>query len=194
MRTLLSVAVVVAAGFLAAPRAVADDKKPDWFTRSVKSIEATFEPAEAKPGQTVTFRLTVHLNPGCQTYPTKQPDKQAAGMVNTIKFPAAGSVVFVGGVIDPADPKTKAEPEIGIKEMHYYVGKVVYEHKAVVAPTAKPGTVTVKLPSFKLTVCDAINCYPPKALAPEATLKVLAGPAVAVDKAYEEEVKKAGGL
>ena len=44
-------------------------------------------PAEAKPGQTVTFTLTVELNDGYHTYPTVQPDKKAAGMVNEIKFP-----------------------------------------------------------------------------------------------------------
>ena len=40
--------------------AAAADKKAD----SVKSVEAKIEPAEAKPGQTVTFKLTVTLEDG----------------------------------------------------------------------------------------------------------------------------------
>ena len=148
-------------------------QKKDWYERAVKKVEATFEPAEAKPGQTVTFRLTVHLNEGFHTYPTRQPDKNARDMVNAIEFPAPGAVVFVGNVTDPPKPKSKSEPVLGIAEYHVHEGKVVYERTAVVSPTAKPGPVEVKLPVFKLNVCDAINCFPTKKLTPTATLKVL---------------------
>ena len=71
-----------------------EKKKPAWFVKSVKKIEATLEPAEAKPGQTVTFKLTVDLNEGYHTYPTVQPDPAAEPYVNMLKFPAAGSVIF----------------------------------------------------------------------------------------------------
>lgn len=149
-------------------------QKPDWYDKAVKKVEATFEPADAKPGQTVTLKLTIHLNDGYHTYPTKQPDKAAEAMVNTIKFPDAGAVEFVGDVLDPKEFKTKAEPDLGIKELRIVEGKIVYERKAVVSATAKPGSVTVKLPAVTLNVCDAVNCYPAKKLTPEATLKVLA--------------------
>ena len=45
----------------------------------MKKVEAKFDPAEAKPGQTVTFKLTVELNDGYYTYPTRQADKAAEG-------------------------------------------------------------------------------------------------------------------
>jgi hypothetical protein len=166
---------------------------PTWYDKAVKKVEATFEPAEAKPGQTVTLKLTVQLNDGYMTYPTAQKDKAAAGMVNVLKFPDAGALVFVGHVIEPPHPKTKAEPELGIREYSTYSGKVVYERKAVVAPAQKPGPVTVRLPKFGLTVCDAKNCFPAKSLTPEATLKVLPGPPVPVEPKYAAEVKKATG-
>lgn len=170
-------------------------KKNDWFTKAVKKFDASVEPAEAKPGQVVTFKITLHLNDGYTTYPVKQVDKQAEGMVNTIKLPEPGSVIFVGETIDPPKFSKKAEPDIGIKELRYYTGKIVYEHKLVVNPTQKPGEITLKLTEFKLTVCDANNCFPPKKLMPEAKLKVLPGPAVAVAAEFADEVKKAlGGL
>lgn len=157
----------------------------------VKSINATFEPTEAKPGQTVTLKLTVTLEDGYYTYPLVQTDKAAVSMVNKLEFPKGGSVVFVGDAYDPANPKKKAEPVVGIEELLYYTGTVVYERKAVVSPSAKPGEVAVQLPKFSLSVCDKDNCFPPKTHKPEATLKVLDGPAVAVDKKYAAEVEKA---
>ena len=173
MRPLYGLVVCSGVVVAAAPGWPTEQKK-DWYEQAVKKIEATFDPAEAKPGQTVTLKLTVHLNDGFHTYPTRQPDKAAEAMVNAIKFPDAGAVEFVGEVADPKEYKTKEEPLLGIKELRIVDGKVVYERKAVVSATAKPGAVTVKLKQFSLNVCDAVNCFPVKKLTPEATLKVVA--------------------
>ena len=164
---------------------------PKWFEKAIKKIEGKFTPAEAKPGSTVTFTLTVELHDGYYTYPTAQPDKQAAGMVNVIKFPAPGTVIFVGSTEDPKDFLTKEEPELGIKELHYNTGKVVYTRKAVVSPKASAGETTVKLSSFSLSVCDKMNCFPAETVPVEAAFKVLDGAAVPVEKAFEDEVTKA---
>ncbi|MCU0703924.1 MAG: hypothetical protein MUF18_08105 [Fimbriiglobus sp.] len=172
---------------LSTPFAFAADAKKG----GVKSVEAKFEPAEAKPGQTVTLKLTVTLEDGYFTYPLKQEEAAAAGMVNLLEFPKAGAVVFVGEVTNPAGAKTKAEPVLGIEKMAYYTGTVVFEREAVVSPTAKAGEVMVQLPKFALSVCDDKNCFPAKKYTPEAKLKVLDGPAVAVDKKYTDEVEKA---
>jgi len=162
-----------------------------WYEKAVKKIEGKFSPAEAKPGQTVTFTLTVELNDGYHTYPTIQHDKQAAGMVNEIRFPTDGPLIFVGKLEDPKDAKTKSEPELGILEMSYCTGTVVYTRKVVVSPKASAGPATVKLAKFSLSVCDKDNCFPPKNVPVEATLKVLDGAPAEVEKAYADEVKKA---
>jgi hypothetical protein len=189
-RKFLLIPVACAALVLAwVPASLAGAQK--WYEKAVKKVSAEISPAEAKPGQTVTFSLTVELNEGYHTYPTKQIDKMAEGMVNSFKFPPAGHVIFVGELQDPKDPKTKADPEIGITELRYYEGKVTYTRKAVVSPKAPAGAATVKLASFKLSVCDATNCFPPKDVPVEAAVKVLDGPAVPVAKEYAEEVKKA---
>jgi inner membrane protein involved in colicin E2 resistance len=165
--------------------------KVDWFKKSVKKLEASFEPAEAKPGQTVTWTLLVELHDDYITYPFSQPDPKAEFQVNQIKFPESGAAVFVGKVIDPPKFEKKAEPEIGIKELRYYKGKMAFQRKVVIHPEAKPGEISVKIPSLKLSVCDAKNCYALKTQMPEAKLKILAGPAVKVDEVYAEEVKQA---
>ncbi|MDB5313101.1 MAG: hypothetical protein JWO38_7303 [Gemmataceae bacterium] len=166
-------------------------QKTGWYEKAVKKAEAKFEPAEAKPGETVTFKLTVDLNDGYHTYPTVQPDKQAEGMVNVLKFPDPGTVIFVGPVTDPKDFETKPVPELMIKELRECSGTVVFSRKAVVSPKAAPGPAAVKLAAFKLSVCDKTNCFPPKTVPVEAALKVLDGPPVAVEKAYADEVAKA---
>ena len=166
-------------------------KKNDWYAKAVTKFEATVEPAEAKPGQTVTMKFAFDLADGYTTYPTAQPDKNAEGMVNRITFPEAGTVIFVGDTLDPPKFKKKDELDLGIKELRYYTGKVAFERKFVVNPSQKPGDITVTVPSFKLMVCDASNCFPAKNLKPEAKLKVLPGPAVAVEKEFADEVAKA---
>ena len=186
----VAVAAAVAAVVAVAPGPASAQK---WYEKAVKKVEGKFTPAEAKPGQTVTFTLTVELNEGYHTYPTAQPDKLAAGMVNVIKFPAPGAVVFVGETLDPKDFLTKEEPDIGIKELRYLTGAAVYTRKAVVSPKAAAGEAKVKLTTFSLSVCDKSNCFPAKNVPVEAALKVLDGPPVEVEKAYASEVAKALG-
>jgi DsbC/DsbD-like thiol-disulfide interchange protein len=186
MRTLFGCVLAVAA---AGPAAA---QNPAWFDKAVQKVEASFAPAEAKPGQTVTLRVTVHLHDGFHTYPLVQPDKGAAGMVNKLTFADNPAVVFVGTPRDPKDFQSKAEPDLGIAELRYLPGKVVYERTAVVSPKAAAGPVTVK-PTLRLSVCDKDNCFPAKAVTPEATLKVLDGPAVEVAPEYRDEVTKATG-
>jgi hypothetical protein len=188
LRSLLALPLALAAAS-ACPQF--DAPKGGWYEKAVKKVEAKFDPAEAKPGQTVTFKLTVELNDGYHTYPVEQPDKAAATMTNIIKFPDPDTLIFVGSTADPKDFETKAEPELGIKELRTMSGTVTFTRKAVVSPKASPGPATAKLASFKLLVCDKSNCFPPKAVPVEASLKVLPGPAVAVEKAFADEVNKA---
>lgn len=154
--------------------ATASEQK--WYEMAVKKVEARFTPAEARPGETVTFTLTVELHPGYHTYPLVQPDKEAAAMVNTIKLPDAGAIAFVGDTLDPKEFKTKAEPLLGIKELRYCTGTVVYSRKAIVSPEAAAGATTVKLKAFNLLVCDEDHCYS-KTVPVQAAFKVLAAAA-----------------
>lgn len=184
---LVAFAATVSALLGAAPSAGAQK----WYEKAVKKVEGKFTPAEAKPGQTVTFALTVELNEGYHTYPLSQPDPKADGMVNVIKFPGAEKLIFVGTAEDPKTFTTKDEPALGIKELRYCPGAVTYTRKAVVSPKAAPGATTVKLTTFSLSVCDKTNCFPPKNVPVEAPFKVLDGPAVPVEKAFADEVAKA---
>ncbi len=170
--------------------AMASAQSDAWYAKAVKSVEASFEPATAKPGQTVTFKLTIDLHEGYHTYPTMQKDKNADGQVNKIAFPEGGPLIFVGNVKEPKNPDVKAEPLLGIKALHTYHGIVVYERTAVVSPKATAGEVRVALKALRLSVCDESSCYGPKTLTP-ATKLTITGDPVPVEKAWAAEVEKA---
>lgn len=161
---------------------------------AVKKVEASFEPASAKPGQTVTLKVKVELADGYHTYPVVQPADEAKFSANKLTFPADGPVVFVGDTVDPVGPKSKKIDDPIAKESYellYYPGGGTWARKAVVLPTAKAGATTAKI-KVRLLVCDADNCFPPKTIDVEATVNVLDGPAVEVEKKYQAEVEKAG--
>src|SRR5438132_3719224 len=103
----------------------------DVFTK----IEARFEPVTARPGDTVKWIFTVELIPGWHTYPTKQtdPSPNAESQVTKFKFPKPGQseVTVVDKLKEPANSKKKAEPSLGIKELLYYEGTVVWEQPMV---------------------------------------------------------------
>jgi hypothetical protein len=170
----------------AAPASAAD---LPTFDEIVKKAEARFEPAKAKPGQTVTLKFNVELIKGWHTYPTVQPDKGAKSQTNRITFPAGGPIVFVSQTVDPPDPKEKSEPLLGIEQLLYYPGGGTWERKAIVVPNAQAGKLSTKV-KFSLLVCDKDNCLPPKTLELEASLEV-AGDPVPVDPKYKDEVEKA---
>jgi hypothetical protein len=189
-KRILAFAVPLALVLAAGPDRPAAGAPQKWYEKAVKKVEAKFDPAEARPGQTVTVKVTIELNDGYHTYPTAQPDPAAAGMANSFKFPKDGPVIFVGPTADPKEFETKAEPELGIKELRYMGGAVTFTRKAVVSPKAAAGPAAAKL-NLSLLVCDKNVCFPPKDVPLEAGLKVLPGPAVPVEKEYADEVTKA---
>jgi hypothetical protein len=171
--------------------AVSTARGDDWYTKAVSSVTMTVSPAEVRPGQVVTLKLTVALNDPYHTYPLVQPDRNAKSQVNIIDWPApsASGLIVVGQPKDPANPRKKAEPLLGIRELHTFGGSVTFERTAVVSPKAAAGKLDVKLPKFVLMVCDETNCYPAKTLTPSATLTIANGPAVDVPAEHQAAVE-----
>jgi thiol:disulfide interchange protein len=176
---------------LAAAPALAQFSGPSRNLRfpDVAEVEASVEPATAKRGETVTWRLTVELIPGWHTYPTKQNDPEASSSVNKITFPAPGDVIFVGDLQEPPNPVQKSEPPI--KELLWYEGKAVWERKFVVSPDATPGAKTVTVP-VRILACQE-SCLPPERITTRATLTVSDAPPVSVDSKYADAVRAATG-
>src|SRR4051794_32116006 len=116
MNRMLLAAVVVAVTGGGAPAQLG--KASRSFDKVVKKVDATFEPAAAKRGETVTWKVTVEIEKGWHTYPTRQTDPNAQTIVNKI-VPKIGPVVFAPAtLVEPSDVKTKAEADV--KELRYY--------------------------------------------------------------------------
>jgi cytochrome c biogenesis protein CcdA len=161
--------------------------EPLTFDTAVQSIRAQIEPAEAKPGQTVTYKLIVELNPGHHTYPTVQPDPREKDSKNVIELPASGDLVFVEPVRDPDGAASKPGDK-GV--LSYYPDGATWEFKAVVSPKATVGERKVALKRFKVLICNNERCLAPKTVPVEATLKV-AGSPVPVEEKYRAKVDQA---
>jgi hypothetical protein len=158
--------------------------------RVFKRVEATVEPAEARRGQAVTWKLTVELAPGWHTYPARQPDKEAEAFTSEFLFPKAAGGVFVGELREP-ETKVKPEPALDIKALHYLEGKFTWERMLVIPPDAAPGELTVTLP-VRFQACDERGCLPPKEIRVTAKVRVSDAPPVPVDPKYQPELNKAG--
>jgi len=127
------------------------------FDDIVKKFDATVEPAKVKPGDTVTWKLTVDLLEGWHTYPTVQPDPNQSTFVTKITFPKIDGLTFTGDVKEPK-PVIKKDPDGDIAMLE---GLVTFEKKITIARDAKPGKVKVQVP-VKLQVCSKDTCLPPK--------------------------------
>jgi cytochrome c biogenesis protein CcdA/thioredoxin-related protein len=175
---------------LALPALVPAQESKLTFDQVVKNVEARFEPAEAKPGQTVTLKVEVNLLPDWHTYPTSQPDSGASQQINRLTLPPPGDLIFVGSVQNPPSPAKMPKSELpeGVNEIFEYPGGGIWEHKAVVSPTAQVGEATVEV-RFRILVCQK-SCFPPKIVSRMATLRVVHG-RVDVDPQYRTDVEQA---
>jgi thiol:disulfide interchange protein DsbD len=156
------------------------------YAKAVSNIEVRFEPATARAGQTVTWKLILDAAPGWHTYPTRQKDPKAESQVNEFDFPLPGDVVFVGDLKEPA-PHFKPEPLLDNVVLGSYEGKVIWERSAVVSPQTQPGKKTVPV-VLRLLICNEQSCLPPKDLKLEAELTVSEGSAQEVDPKYKDAV------
>lgn len=137
------------------------------FNDIVKKLDATIEPAKVKPGDTVTWKLTIDLLEGWHTYPTVQPDPNQSTFVTKITFPKIDGLSFTGDVKEPK-PIIKKDPDGDIAMLE---GVVTFERKITISRDAKPGKVKVQVP-VKLQVCSKDTCLPPKTVTVTVELMV----------------------
>lgn len=147
---------------------------------AIRKVEAHIEPSTVRRGQVVAWKLMLELAPGWHTYPTRQPDEQAASYVNKFRFPSDAPVVFVGEL---DEPKTEEKTEDGVR-IHSIAGHATWTRPVIVRPDAKPGRV--KVPVRVTILACAERCLPPKTILTEAELTISDLPPVPVDPKYRE--------
>lgn len=183
MKRLALFAIAVVGTF---PVAIRAQEERLSFEKAVESIKATVEPAEARPGQTVTFKVEVRLRENWYTYPTEQLDGPVKSSKTTLQLPTSADLIFVEGIKDPPDYHIKSEGKLSYRT---YPGGATWQAKAVVSPKASPGDTTVELKKLTLIVCYEVtgNCLPPRTVSRVATFKVSGSP-VPVEAQYQAAV------
>jgi thiol:disulfide interchange protein DsbD len=169
-----------------APTFGANPGRTDAFKDAVPTREATASPQTVRRGQTVTLQLTFGLAPGWHTYPTRQTDPSASDYVTGIQITPPDGVVVAGPLQEPK-PLSKPEPDLQIKNLHYYEGKFSWRRELLVLPRATPGKKEIKA-SVRLTVCDAHSCLPPRTESLTASFTVSDAEPVPVDPKYKDLV------
>src|SRR5262249_52314356 len=145
-------ATTVVAGLLWSPRAVtaADPPKPAKkdtprvLKPKTAALTASVEPAEAKPGERVNFKVTAKLDPGFHIY--KYSKEQGAGPVNTTFdfFDTAGLKVE-GDWVASQEPQKHKDPNFAdLDVVEYYEDEVSWTIKLLVPAGTEPGKKTLR--------------------------------------------------
>ena len=134
------------------------------------TLEAKFEPASAKPGDTVTLVLSAVVADGWHAYGTREKVNIPVALVPK-KLQLAGLELAGEAEIPPGSPHSTA-----IGESFPLPNEFVVKQAMKVPAGMAAGDVTVK-GALEYQICDANMCLPPTGAKFSAKLQVLAGAA-----------------
>ncbi|HZN40266.1 MAG TPA: protein-disulfide reductase DsbD domain-containing protein [Planctomycetota bacterium] len=134
------------------------------------SLEAKFEPASAKPGDTVTLVLSAVVVDGWHAYGTREKVNIPVALAPK-KLQLAGLELVGQAQIPPGEPHSSA-----IGDSFPLPNEFTVKQTMKVPPGMAAGDVSVK-GALDYQICDANMCLPPTGAKFSAKLQVLAGAA-----------------
>jgi thiol:disulfide interchange protein len=173
----------ILAGLSASPRPVlADDaakpaKKdnPKALKPPQASLTASVEPAEAKPGDTVTFKVTAKLDSGFHIY--KYSKEQGSGPIPTsFDFFGHPGLEVEGEWTASREPEKHKDPNFPeLETVEYYEDEVSWSIKVKIPAATAPGKKSLSCQA-RYMICDAKTCsIPGRWTLPDAELTVVEG-------------------
>jgi thiol:disulfide interchange protein DsbD len=164
-------------------RSAADDAKPAKkdSREAVRPKEATFttsvHPAEARPGETVTYKVTAKIDESWHIYKySKKPVDNGPKYTEFDFFDPAG--LKIDGDWSPSiAPIKKKEPAFpDLPFLEYHEDEVTWSIKLKVPDDAKPGKKTLKC-QIGYMLCSDQNCsFPGQWTLPDADLTITTAP------------------
>jgi thiol:disulfide interchange protein DsbD len=151
------------------------------------TVTASVEPAQAAPGEIVTWKLTMTIADGYHSYPTRQINAAVEDAVISIRPPKSGEFVFVGDVENPPTEEILHDGQL----TQWVKGPTTatWQWRVVVHPKATPGKKTISPRSLNLQACDLKGCFPiPDPPAP--TILILDKPAKQVPAEFAKVVSE----
>jgi Disulphide bond corrector protein DsbC len=180
LRTLTSVFVALVAVTSGLASAAADDSakpakkdSPAGLKPKTVVLSPSIEPALARPGDTVTFKVTAKLDPGFHIY--KYAAKKLPGPETTnFDFFDREGLELVGGWTASREPEKHKDPAFAELEfVEYYENDVTWSVKLKVPIDLSPGKKTLRCQAG-YQVCDSKGCsVPGKWTLPQVELTVL---------------------
>jgi thiol:disulfide interchange protein/plastocyanin len=134
---------------------------------------ASVEPAEAKPGDTVTFKVTAKLDPGFHVY--KHSKTQGPGPINTtFDFFDPAGLKTEGDWAASKEPVKHKDPNFAeLDSVEYHEEEVTWSIKLEIPEWTEPGKKSL-LCQARYQVCDAKLCsIPGQWTLPAAVLTVV---------------------
>lgn len=119
-------------------------------------VKVTLEPLEAAPGETVTLKVKLDIEPGFHTYPTAQTDPNASSFVTNIRV-RSGPLESAGAAREPK-PKEKFESALNAT-IGVYEEPAEIEAPFKVKADATPGKAKVVF-RIQSQACNDQNCLP----------------------------------
>lgn len=162
-----------------AAAAAADAPKPARKDSSARAkpkdatLTAVIEPAEAKPGETVTLKVTAKLKPGWHIY-TQARTQEGEGPRKTMfdLFDAAGLEVSGDWKAD-REPESKPEPAFDNKVFEFFEDEVTWSIPLKVPAGTGAGKKAIHVQA-SYQICNAQSCsFPGRWTLPEATVTIL---------------------
>ena len=145
--------------------------------RALKSKFAVFtpsvEPAEARPGETVTYKVTAKLDPGFHVY--KYGKEQGAGPTNTsFDFFDTAGLKIDGDWTASQEPEKHKDPNFDELDLvEYHEDEVTWSIKLKIPNGTEPGKKVLRCQAA-YQVCDAKQCsIPGRWTLPDVELTVL---------------------
>jgi len=173
---LVALPVLVATGLFAAdpPKPA---KKDSRLAIKPKTAELTTSvtPAQAKPGDTVTFQVTAKLDPGYHIY--KQSKKQESGPINTTFdfFDTAGLTIEGDWTASKPPERHKDANFPDVEFVEYYEDEVTWSIKLRAPAGMESGKKVLRCQAGYM-VCDAKHCsIPGQWTLPDAVLTITGG-------------------
>ncbi len=137
------------------------------------TLTTAVEPATAKPGDVVTFKVTAKLDSGYHIY--KYSKEKGSGPVPTsFDFFGRGGLEVEGEWTASRDPEKHKDPNFADLEfVEYYEDEVSWSIKLKIPADAAPGKKSLRCQASYM-VCDAKTCsIPGRWTLPDAELTVL---------------------
>jgi thiol:disulfide interchange protein DsbD len=162
------------------PIVTADSPKPsknDSTAPKPKNavLTTSVEPAEAKPGETVTFQVTAKLDPGAHIYKySKDQGQGPASSSTSFDFFDPAGLKVEGDWVASKEPEKHKDPSLaGVEFVEYHEGEVTWSIELKVPTDTTPGKKSLRCQA-RYQVCTDKSCsIPGQWTLPEVVLTIL---------------------